>query len=212
LGVDALLIAPSDLFYDKNGEIPKKSSFPPLGLLYIASKLLENGFGIKVIDLNCEVFMTSQRFIQLLNMYEPSLIGLSSTSSTFTGLLNVATICKDVLPEVPIIVGGQFATFCHEKMLQAFDCFDMVVRGEGEYTLLQIMRELEKRNQEFSSIRGLSYRSQGRVYVNDSRPPIDNLDSLPFPNYDLVSKYDYRSVHGLRISSKNVAGMLSTRG
>ena len=212
MGIDVLLIAPSDSFYDKITNPKKKSTFPPLGLLYIASMLLENNFDVKVIDLNRELYMTSKIFEQLLNRYNPSLIGLSSTSCTLSGLQKIASICKKILPEVPIVTGGHFASFSHDKILHSYDCFDFIVRGDGEETLTEIMLEFEKRNQDFSSIKGISYKNKGRVYINESRPLVDDLDFFPFPRYDLISRYDYRDVHGLRISSKNIAGMLSTRG
>jgi anaerobic magnesium-protoporphyrin IX monomethyl ester cyclase len=133
-------------------------------------------------------------------------------SPKFRIVLDIANICKEKHPDTPLMVGGHSASFNHDKILSKYECFDFVVRGEGEETSSELVVELQKRKPEFARVRGLSYRENGHVRVNEERPLISDLDSLPFPAFELVSHYRFGDIGGARANSRDVGGILTTRG
>lgn len=208
-----LLIAPS--FYTDEAPhlgIRAQSACPPLGLLYIASMLQRNGYSVKVLDMNCALIRTKRQLITYLRRNQPDFIGISTLVRTFKILVDMGRLCKAELPDVPLALGGHFATFNHNRILAKYDCFDFVVRREGEETATELVTELEKRKPNFAKIKGLSYRENGRIRINEDRPLIDDLDSLPFPAYELVSHLPYGNLGELRLTSRNLGGILTSRG
>jgi pyruvate-formate lyase-activating enzyme len=87
---------------------------------------------------------------------------------------------------VPIVFGNVHPTF-HPEAVLSYDCVDYVVRGEGEWTLLELVEVLQgKRNVE--DVLGLGHKVNGVVKLNSARPLIEDLDTLPFPDKDLYYK------------------------
>jgi radical SAM superfamily enzyme YgiQ (UPF0313 family) len=100
--------------------------------------------------------------------------------------LALARLCRTCYPEAPIILGGVHPTAVAEEILRDAPEVDYVVCGEGEVTLPVLLLILD-RGGEPSLVRGIALRDpQGKPYRTAARPLLDNLDSLPFPNYDSV--------------------------
>lgn len=212
MGFKVLLVFPS---YDPDPgayEHPFTMSSPPLGLLYIAAMLQRQGCSVRVLHMGCESFWTREASAKRIERFRPDLIGLSSLSSSFKNVVDIATVCKEKHPDTPLVLGGYFATYNHDRILSKYDCFDFVVRGEGEETASELVDELQKTKPEFARVRGLSYRENGLVRINDERPLIEDLDSLPFPAYELVSHYRFGDLGMTRISTRNVGAIITTRG
>ncbi|WXG44812.1 MAG: radical SAM protein [Promethearchaeati archaeon SRVP18_Atabeyarchaeia-1] len=208
-----LLIEPTSMVEGIYGSrINMESSSPPLGLLYIAAVLKKEGFSVKLLDMNAELIRTKKQLVRGLRTSKPDLVGISTLTPTFKSITDVAETCKEEFPGSPIILGGYFATFNHDRILAKYRSIDFVARKEGEGTATELAMELEKRKPELAKIRGLSYRENGKVRINEDRPLIENLDSLPFPAYELVSHLTYGYFGGIRTTSKNLGGLLTSRG
>lgn len=208
-----LLISPSSILEAGSGSrVYPHSTSPPLGLLYIAAVLLEKGYHVEVLDMNSESVRTRDQLAGRLRMSRPDLIGISTLTPTFKSIVSIARVSKEELPDSPIVLGGYFATFCHDRILSKYDCFDFIVRGEGEVTAVKLVEELEKSKPVFSGMRGLTYRENGRIAINEGRPLKEDLDSLPFPAYELVSHLTYGSFGGMRVTYRNLGGLLTSRG
>ncbi len=208
-----LLISPSSIVEDRFGSrINMRSVSPPLGLLYVAAVLQKEGHNVEVFDMNCEQVPTRDEFSRRIRSSEPDLIGMSTLVHTFKNVSDTARLCKQEFPDCPIVVGGYSATFNHDKILGQYDDFDFVVRREGEETAAELVAELEKGVPDFSTVRGLTYRDNGRIRVNDDRPLIEDLDALPFPAYELVSHLNYGAFGGLRVARRSMGSILTSRG
>jgi anaerobic magnesium-protoporphyrin IX monomethyl ester cyclase len=85
-------------------------------------------------------------------------------------------------------VGGHFATFAARELLRDFPALDSVVRGEGEFTLLELVQKLDT-PETWGDILGLSYRRDGRPVDNPPRPLVDDLDDLPLPVRDTPPRH-----------------------
>ncbi len=162
-----------------------KTTFPPLGIASIAAVLEESGYKVNIYD--CEVTGFSyNNLIQLIRRKKPKIIGVSTLTVMIHRSLKAARILKSTFPDIPIVFGGPHATIFPEITLKEKNFVDFVVIGEGEYTTLELLQELEKSNPNFSKIRGIGYKENGRVNFNERRPYIKNIDELPLPARHLL--------------------------
>lgn len=141
----------------------------PTGLEYIAAFIENIVDDISIIDMEFEK-KSLQHFIDDLR---PDLIAITMSATEHDEGLRLAQIAKE--NNITTVVGGYHPTLVPEKLLSHTQV-DMVVRGEGEYT----MKELVLKGSPVG-ILGVSYKNNGDFIHNKDRPPIQNLDLLPFP-------------------------------
>ncbi|PVX26029.1 MAG: B12-binding domain-containing radical SAM protein [Candidatus Bathyarchaeum sp.] len=153
--------------------------FPQLGMGYLAAVLEKNGYTVDVID--CQALNISfDEFKQELSKRKPDLVGITSITLTYNPALEIAKIAKEVHPNCVTVLGGPHVTFWDENALQECSAVDIVVRQEGEYTLLELVQKLEA-GKPLDDIIGTTCRKDGKIVKNPARPLIEDLDSLPFP-------------------------------
>ncbi|WDV44109.1 radical SAM protein [Clostridiaceae bacterium M8S5] len=188
--VDILFInLPTNNWY--KDKIAKSNSMPPLGLLYVASYVKENGYSVKIIDFAVET-MTHEKFIDVLKNYEPKIVGLSTYNETWNAQKVICKTIKNVLPKSYIFAGGAFATFCYEDMLRE-SCTDYVIRGEGEIATLELIKFLLKEKQtDKINYKGIVYKdSMNNIVDNGIADRIKNLDNLGVPDRELIDLSNY---------------------
>ncbi len=174
-------------------------TFPPLGLLYIGTVLERNGYRVRVIDFSVENH-SRQEFEELLRSFQPAVVGISVCATAYCFALILARAVKRVLSDSVIVFGGPLATFCYKEVLenQEVSC---VVRSEGEYAMLDIMRYVESnKTSALSEIPGLVVRGLNGVVVGPHRELIKDLDSLPYPNRNLVDLSLYSTQYTISTS------------
>lgn len=133
-------------------------------------------------------FEDSENILKNIQSHRPDLIALPVVTDDFKWALKWAARIK-LRMNVPIVFGNTHPTF-HPKDVLYHECVDFAVRGEGEWTLLELVEALDGRRT-FESVLGLAFRRDGEVIVNDMRGLIEDLDTLPFPDKDLY--YDVMS-------------------
>ena len=175
---------------------------PPLGLAYIASFLEREGNEVRIIDSLAENF-DLHHIDRDIDRWSPDMVGVTSTTPNFYEALKVAKIAK--AHECKVVMGGPHATFMDVETLEKNPFVDYIVRGEGEITMHELIKSLEKRI-EPKDVLGLTYRVNGVIKRNPPRPPIKDLDSLPMPAYHLLPMERYVS-EGLRYAT-----VISSRG
>lgn len=116
------------------------------------------------------------------------IIGISSITSTAPRAFQLAKKYRSM--GIPIMMGGPHSTFLPEESLQYAD---YVVRGEGEETVVELIEHLES-GKSLSDIKGLSYREGDLILHNPARPLIQDLDSAPLPDFDVVHNWHKRTV------------------
>ena len=152
----------------------------PIGLEYIAAYIEDTVEEIHIVDMEMEW----RSFRRIIEVYLPDLVGITMCATEHNEGLRLARIAKKY--GVTTVVGGYHPTSAPDLML-SYPQLDMVIRGEGEIT----MRELiEKGSPE--EVLGISYRENGRVIHNEDRPVVEDLDSLPFPARHL-RQYSYKA-------------------
>ncbi|MFA5199086.1 MAG: radical SAM protein [Candidatus Omnitrophota bacterium] len=117
-----------------------------------------------------------------------AILGFNSRCDTYPVALDIARRCKMRNPGSLIVIGGPQATFTDRETLANFPFVDVIVRGEGEATFLELAGCF-KENRGLGGVRGITYRKGKKIIRNPARELIKNLDSLPFPAYPLLGKY-----------------------
>jgi tRNA A37 methylthiotransferase MiaB len=114
--------------------------------------------------------------------YGPQVVGITAKTQNFASAMNVARIVKAIDPSIRVILGGPHASLAPVEALQACPEIDLVIRGEGEVTLVEVLRALAA-GREVAGIPGtLTRAAQGRVLDHGVRPYLADLDQLPFPH------------------------------
>ncbi|MCE1248865.1 MAG: B12-binding domain-containing radical SAM protein [Firmicutes bacterium] len=201
MSFDVVLVNPP-IIDRRSIEIPTRSHnpFEHLGLGYICSYLRENNYTVNIIDSYINE-RSIRETVKLIEKDSPRLVGLSATHEFLTASVDVARCLREDGYDGVIVLGGYLPTFLHDKIMEHFEFFDAVVRGEGEFTLLDLMNKLGNRK-EWGSVPGLTYRLDGAIIVNPSRDLIPDLDKLPHPSRDtlpdLARMYDYSAISSSR--------------
>jgi len=113
-----------------------------------------------------------------LSDYDPDLVGVTTMTTKFGSVLKTAEIVKKHNPELLVVAGGPHATLLPEQTLKS-ENIDVVVRGEGERTAVELTSALEERGLRVHALRdikGISYRLNGDIVHNPSREFVKNLD------------------------------------
>lgn len=165
-------------------------TYPPLGLCYLAGKLLQEGITVHIIDVDAEG-LSSEGVIEKTVSLKPGIIGISSMSFTFLYALALAKSLKCKL-DVPVVIGGNHVSLYPAEVL-SHGCFDIGVVGEGEQTFFEVVRAinidtLHNLGERLHNIRGLVFRGgDNRVIQTQPREFIANLDELPYPAVELLN-------------------------
>lgn len=176
----------------------------PLGIGYLGAVLEKHGYSVNVID--CQALkLTHSGFESQIVKNQPEVVGVTSTTFTYNSALKVAEIAKKVHPDCVTILGGCHATFWDDKALEECPQLDMIVRKEGEYTLLEIVNRL-KENKGVHDVVGTTCRKNGKTIRNADRPYIENLDELPFPAHHLLP------LNRFKRQRKTIFPLVSSRG
>ena len=183
--MNLLLINPPHLI--RTGNVWKKIArcLPPLGLGYIASFLENKGVKVAIIDFEAEGLDISE-LKSRIKQANPDYIGITATTVVISSAIEIAEIARQALSAAKIVIGGVHPTISPDEVLLK-PCVDYVVRGEGEETLLELLR-----GEPLDSIKGLSYRLDDKIIHNPLRDFIVDLDSLPHPAYHLLPMEKYR--------------------
>ena len=177
---------------------------PPLGLSQLAAVLEREGIEVDIIDCNASE-MNWLGLEKAIEEAQPTLIRATALTPFFFPALQVMAIAKRVNPEIVTILGGPHVTFTTEETLYQHPEVDIIVRGEGEQTLLDLVHCFQEHS-ELSQVRGIAFRDGGQVIQTPPQSPID-VDTLPLPAYHLLpmEKY-YFDIFG------KFATILSSRG
>jgi radical SAM superfamily enzyme YgiQ (UPF0313 family) len=122
---------------------------------------------------------------RVLRQYQPRIVAISGFSFNRFACLAIARIAKRTDPSVVVVWGGVHATFLDEQLLTHYPYVDLIVRGEGEATSLELVDAIYQ-GKEADGIAGVSLRFKGKVIRTPSRPRVKNLDEFPLIDYSKV--------------------------
>lgn len=183
-----------------------KSIFIPLGLGYLAAVLEENEYEVKVLDLQMSD-PTNHELESDLSKSNADIVGVTTSTLTYWPAIEVVKAAKKVLPDALTILGGPHVTALPEETLTQSSEVDVVVRGEGERTMLELANLISKEGLEnLGKIDGITFRKNGQIAHTNNRAFIENLDELPHPAYKHFQLEKYR------MEGKNYLPIITSRG
>ncbi len=201
-----------------------KNQYFNMGLLYMATLLDREGYNVRCLG-GYQLFEISTGDMRrTFSLSKPVFAGFYTISDNIEQVSRLARQVRRWSPGTIIIVGGPLATSLGTEIMDCGD-FDMAVVGEGEEAMLALMRWKKESTGALSDIPGLIWREGGRVRQNPPAPPIGDLDSLPFPDYDLAGAQDFfhlvsgrgcphncifcfQGVHGLKFRLRSVDNLM----
>jgi anaerobic magnesium-protoporphyrin IX monomethyl ester cyclase len=180
---------------------------PPIGLALIAAILEKEGYPIQLIDANA-LGLGPEETVAMVT--DTDIVGITAMTPTIGAALNIARLLKQAKPKAVIVFGGAHPTLLPEETLTASPAVDIVIRGEGDAAVIELLHTLEE-NHSPESVAGISYRVEKKVVHTTDRTSSVAMDSLPFPAYHLLpwKKYKPHPPHGMAMP---FAAMVTSRG
>ncbi len=179
-----------------------------MGLAYLASYIRRKGYNPIIVDMNVDNY-TDKDISRLVTQHNPLAVGISFMTNQYQECLRLARIIKFSTKFTNIIVGGPHVSSLPEEILEECEAVDFSVKGEGEITFLELLEALKSGKKDFYGISGICFRDNGTVVRTKTRNLIEDVDSLPFPAWDLIRTEKY-SVFSIEKGNSFV--LLSSRG
>ena len=176
----------------------------PIGLAYLAAVLEEGGYKVTVID--CTALQIDYGELRAkLASFEPDLIGITAMATTIQSALSSAVVAKETCPNTAVILGGPHATFMDEQILNEENAVDIIVRGEGEQTIMDIAQNVFD-SKALGAVNGITFRVKKQIIRTPNREFIQDLDRLPKPAYDHFQLGRYQ------LFGRKILPVISSRG
>ncbi len=182
---------------------------PPIGLLYLAGTLLEAGVAVEVVD-GCREGRAAIE--AALARFCPDFVGIVCLTPARQKAFEAARIAKAFDPRIQVVIGGAHATIMPNQILESYPEIDVVVLGEGEQTLVEIVR-----GDALEGIKGIAYRHEGGIRKTSPRPLVKDLDTIPFPAWHLLDlrRYEARGAgvfRGIDMAQEPRVSVIFSRG
>ncbi|MFQ5876765.1 MAG: radical SAM protein [Acidobacteriota bacterium] len=195
------------------GKMEFYSRFTPLGLGTLNGVLRRAGLDASIVNMSAWPW---RRVAAYLRDVRPDIAGISVFTFNRHEAMRVAALARSANPRCLVVAGGPHATHLARHLLRAYPAVDLVVRGEGEESLLELVRSHRsgRLETELPSIRGLTYRRAGlpclgivdrleEIVETPERPVIAELDTLPHPAaYPAAVGVDPMAQHEFIITSR----------
>jgi radical SAM superfamily enzyme YgiQ (UPF0313 family) len=164
-----------------------KSSFYHMGIGYLSAFLKKNGHQTSLIN----IYKNFERDLLIARLKEenPDIIGFSSVTPQIHNVITMAQWIKEDGIKSFVICGGIHATLDPQFVIN-IEGVDAACCGEGEYPLLELCEALQS-GRDYSEIRNLWVKKDGDIKRKQTRPLIEDLDSLPFPDRELFDRNDF---------------------
>lgn len=205
------------------------SLYFPLGLAYLAGAAKKAGYECSILDmdaaeakegslnfsreyesynsyvsaLNDPQHPTWELMRQLIVRQNPDFIGISALTTKFGSVIQTARFCRQVLPEIPIIIGGAHASTMPQLTAEIPEA-DYVLRGEADESLPELLDTISSKG-DLSKVGGLTWKKAGQIIHNPDRPFTQDLDSLALPDRSALLNPEH-------YSSEDMGVILTSRG
>lgn len=177
--------------------------YPHMGLAYLSGTLRQHNIDFEVWDLSFDK-------LQEEKICNCKYVGLTAMTHNISETFRLAREIKKINSNIKVILGGVHGTVLPQETLEECESIDIIVKGEGELVLLDILI-----NVNYKDIKGISYRENGSIIHNPLRAPIADLDSIPFPAWDIfdLKKYAAFNFYSRPLNTSVTQGfILGSRG
>lgn len=170
-----LLINPPYFFTKDGSYLPNKEMWKPLGILYLAAVLDEEGISVEILDLMPKQINLKDIF-NFIKQIKPQIIGITGTTPQIRGIVQLGEKIKKRFGSKIVLIAGGPHVSCDPRFVGTFPFFDVAFIGEGEITFPKIVKDI------------LSGKQVGRIVYGET--PLD-LDNLPYPARQFLKDKDY---------------------
>lgn len=187
------------------------SKWPRIGLAYVAGYLRDRDVDVRVIDCRAGGIGPTQ-LKRKIKKYAPDIVGLGPFTEEILDAVEICTMAKKINSKMITVLGGPHASAIPRRTLEEFADIDLVVFGEGEETMLEIVKGIKPKE-----IPGLAYRKSSKIIINKKRPLQKDLDKFPYPAWDMFPLEKYRGILTLQLREETKGRelelpILSSRG
>lgn len=204
------LINPSSYAVENNWAYRKFCApIAPMGIGYMAAVLEKEGFKVRVID-QFASGVSREAVAALIRKEEPRVVGFSALTPVVPDIKRMVSLIRESGRECAIVAGNIHATCFPGELLSEGVC-DIVVRGEGEMTMLEVCRNIRDGNP-LCGVKGISFMKGGRVIDTPDRELIGDLDTLPFPAWHLFDIRNYTDTPMVAANKMPLFPVLASRG
>ena len=184
----------------------------PLGLAYVAANLEQAGFKVEILDANAE-FLSPQETVEKIIQSPAKYIGFTSVTATIPLIYQISSLIKAKNKNKIIIAGGPHVTFMPKEVFKECKAIDIIVRGEGEVTICELIKNLENK-QDLSKIKGITFKKGNKIISNPDRELIQDIDAIPFPARHLLplDSYSPSPITNMGFRGKQYAKLITVRG
>jgi len=208
---DIVIVYPPVTTAGRYGKVATGHEVPPQPLIYLAAILREAGRRVKLIDANAMGLSVDETVRQVLES-EPRIVGISSPTMLISTAAKIAKEVKAKDARILTVIGGPHVSAVPAETMIRYPSFDIGVVGEGERTIVELIDAVD-RGGVLGSVRGIIFREQGAVRTTEARPYIEDLDTIPFPAWDmlpdLLKRYQQSAV---RIDRLPCISIVTSRG
>jgi anaerobic magnesium-protoporphyrin IX monomethyl ester cyclase len=201
-----LLINPASFEIYKNAKVKAAApEYPPLNLATLAASIRNANIDVAIIDLQT-VEDREKELKKTIKNFDPSIVGMTFTTPLFSSVLRICNLIKNYDKNIFLLGGGPHASAEPGPTLtESF--LDAVVIGEGDFTVLDVI----KNKNSLDMIKGICFKKNKKIICTQKREFIQNLDTLPFPAWDLIEKEKY-NMPPIYCRKKPVGLMETSRG
>jgi radical SAM superfamily enzyme YgiQ (UPF0313 family) len=157
---------------------PAMANVEPLGIGYLAQMLIDNGYEVRYFE------APRRNFFAKIKEFNPQVLAYSVTTGKHRLCRNLNRALRGHFTDAVSLFGGAHCTF-YPEFIESDPLIDGVCQGEGEYALLEFLNKLDK-SQDYSGVANWHVRYKEKIYRNQVREKIADLDSIPFPNRDII--------------------------
>jgi radical SAM superfamily enzyme YgiQ (UPF0313 family) len=201
---------------EKQSVFLRTQYLPPIGLAYLVSfarkRAEEENIPIDFTILDSTIEgLVFHGLKKKLHDLKPDVVGINFYTENRFEALRAIQIIKSHDPAIIIVAGGPHATLAADDTIRHFNGIDFVVKGEGEVTFYELLKSIYE-NRDFSQLPGIAYKLNGQIFHNALRPYIQNLDSIPFPAWDMLKMDRYYGSLDWYQSNENMGMLFTSRG
>jgi radical SAM superfamily enzyme YgiQ (UPF0313 family) len=182
-----VLLEPPYVFWDRAMDRIRdgEESVTGWGVLVLAAVAKQRGYEVEIVDAKGGGVTLEEATARVVDL-SPDVLGISATTISIKNGARIAAAVKDQLPRVTTVVGGPHVSAVPEATLATFPEFDYGIAGEGEVTFFGLLEALASGTSPARLTGVIGRDADGAVHANCRAPYIDDLDSLPFPAWDVL--------------------------
>ena len=167
----------------------------PAGLAILSSIAIQEGHQVALLDLNIDrPILPWSKIVEQIDVEKWDLIAIGGLSSMYNDIKKILQISRNLNPDALIVAGGGFITYLPDKIMKFNPEIDIAAIGEGEYTFREILQTADSKD--WKKIRGICYREDDQILYTEPRPLIPDLDTIPYPAWDLLDMDSYFKYSG----------------